>query len=160
VATRAAQAAEVLTPAQALAFVERHGIVCEASRRGATVTLVDAIAGAPVHGNWWSHPQGRLIFRLTRAVRNAPEVLVCRLVEGRITFVHERLWPALVRLAGRVPRERLARLREVHSASGKHTIETTPFPGWVPAAVLAAAAADDPESDQLLNPILGRVGAD
>jgi hypothetical protein len=137
VATRTAQEAEVLTPQQALAFIERHGIVCEAARRDGIPSLVDAIAGETVRGNWWSHPKARAIFALTRAVRDAPAVLVCRLVDGKITFIHDHLWPALVRMADEFPTRRLSRTREVHSATGKHVVEETPFPAWVPAKVLA-----------------------
>ncbi|HET7778064.1 MAG TPA: hypothetical protein VFL07_05890, partial [Rudaea sp.] len=122
-----------MTPAQAVAFVERHGVVCEASRRNRILSLVDEIAGEPVRGNWWSHPRSRTIFAATRAVRDSPDVLVCRLVDGRITFVHRRLWPALVRIAGRLDPARIARLHEVHGASGRHAIEQTPFPDWLPA---------------------------
>jgi hypothetical protein len=139
VAARTAQEAEVLTPQQALAFIERHGIVCEAARRDGIPSLVDAIAGEAVRGNWWSHPKARVIFALTRAVRDAPAVLVCRLVDGKITFIQERLWPALVRLAGEFPARRLSRTREVHSAAGKHIVEETPFPAWVSAKVLGQA---------------------
>ena len=128
-----------MTPvAKALAFVERHGIVCEASRRGNIQCVVDEIAGETVRGNWWSHPRSREFFAATRAVRASSDVLVCRLVDGKITFVHRRLWPALARMADQFEPARLARLHEVHSASGKHVIEQTPFPDWVPADVLAA----------------------
>ena len=116
-----------------MAFVERHGIVCESVRRGEIPSLADAIAGEAIRGNWWSHPRSQSIFTLTRAVRDAPQVLVCRLVDARISFVHERLWPALVRIADRWPRERLARITELHRADGKHVIEQLPFPDWVPA---------------------------
>jgi hypothetical protein len=139
VATRAPQEADVLTPAQALAFVERYGIVCEAARRAGIPSLVDAIAGEAVHGNWWSHRHSREIFALTRAVRAAPQLLVCRLVDGKITFVHDRLWPALVRAAGRFPRECLARLHEVHTTRGNHVVEETAFPDWLPAALASTA---------------------
>jgi len=138
VAARAAQKTQILTPAQALRFIERHGVVCESARCGAIPALADAIAGAPIRGNWWSHPKSRDIFALTRALRDAPAVLVCRLADGKITFVHERLWPALVRLAANFPQQRLARVREVHAQSGKHVLEETPFPVWVPAKVAAA----------------------
>ena len=138
-ATRAAQATEVLTLAQALGFIERHGVVCESARRGAIPALADAIAGEIIRGNWWSHPKGREIFALTRAVRAAPAVLVCRLAAGKITLVHARVWPALVRLADRFPRKHLARVREVHAASGKHRLEEAPFPDWVPRKVISAA---------------------
>jgi hypothetical protein len=129
---------DVTTPAQALAFVERHGIVLEAARRGAIPSLADAIAGESLAGNWWAHAQGKRIFAVTRAVREAADVLVCRVVDGKVSFVHARLWPALVRLAERFPRERLARLREVHGDDGRHRIEEIPFPDWFDAATLAA----------------------
>lgn len=129
-----------MTPTAALAFVERHGIVCEAARRGEIPSLVDEIAGEPVRGNWWSHPRSRQIFAATRAVRDSPDVLVCRLVDGKVTFVHRRLWPALVRIASRFDAKRLARLHEVHSASGNHVIEHAPFPDWVPVEVIALAS--------------------
>jgi hypothetical protein len=127
-----------MTPAQALAFIKRHGIVCESVRRVAIPSLADAVAGESLSGNWWSHPKGKAIFAVTRAVRESPQVLVCRLVDDKISFVHERLWPALVRMADRFPPKRLARVTEVHSASGKHVLEETPFPDWVPAASAAA----------------------
>ena len=127
-----------MTPAQAVSFVECHGLVCEASRRSGIPSLVDEIAGETVRGNWWSHPRSKAIFAATRAVRDSPEVLVCRLVDGKITFVHRRMWPALVSIADRFDPARLARLHEVHSAKGKHVIEQTPFPDWVPTNVLAA----------------------
>ena len=127
--------------ADALAFVERHGIVLEAARRGAVPTLVDAIAGETVRGSWWSHPQGRTIFAATRAVRASPAVLVCRIVDGKLSFVHQHLWPALARLAGRFDPLRLARLREIHTASGRHRIEEVPFPAWLDSATREAAHA-------------------
>jgi hypothetical protein len=139
VATRAPQKTEGVTSAQALAFVERHGVVCEASRRGGIPSLVDAIAGEAVRGNWWSHPRSKAIFAVTRAVRDSQDVLLCRLVDGKISFVHRRLWPALVRIANQFDPARLAGLHEAHTASGKHTIEQTPFPNWVSADVLAAS---------------------
>jgi len=129
-----------VTPvARALAFVEHHGVVCEASRRGNIPCVVDEIAGETVRSNWWSHPRSREIFAATRAVRASPDVLACRLVDGKITFVHRQLWPALLRIADRFDAKRLTRLREIHSASGKHVIEEIPFPDWVPAEVFATA---------------------
>ena len=97
----------------ALQFVERHGIVLE-SAHGPVVTFADAVAGERIRGNWWSHPKSHQIFALTRLVRNSPDVLICRLVDGKITYVHRRVWPALVRLAGELRHDRLAEIREVH----------------------------------------------
>jgi hypothetical protein len=64
---------------------------------------------------------------------------VCRLVDGKITYIHRHLWPALVRLAGWFSKHRLAALKEVHTPAGKHKLLITPFPKWVPKEVLRAA---------------------
>ena len=128
-----------MTAAQALRFVERHGIVLESARHASVPSLAEAVAGEPIKGSWWSHPKGRAIFAATRAVRESPQVLVCRVIDGKISFAHERVWPALVRLGDRIARVRLARVREVHTERGAHRVETVPFPRWVPAQTAAAA---------------------
>jgi hypothetical protein len=132
-------------PAEALAFVSTHGLVLE-SGAGPVPSLAAAIAGEPIRGSWWAHARGREIFAATRAVRDSPDVLVCRLVDGKITFVHRRLWPALVKLSGRFPREHLAQIREVHTASGKHVLEESQFPAWVSREVAAQASDLDEKS--------------
>ena len=141
-----------VTPRQALAFVRRHGLVLEAGRgrpamrgRPAIPSLAEAIAGEPIRGSWWSHPRSHVIFRVLGAVRDSEDVLACRLVGGKVTLVHRRLWPALVAAAAarRLPAARLARIRERHTASGQHVVESTPFPRWVPVAVKAEARALD-----------------
>src|SRR5438552_18826329 len=124
--------------AQALAFVKRHGIVLE-SARGPVPSLAAKVAGELMRGSWWAHPKGNEIFRLSRAVRESPEVLVCRLVGGKVTYVHRHLWPALVVLAGRFSKKSLAAIKEVHTPAGKHKLLSTPFPNWVPKDVLRAA---------------------
>jgi hypothetical protein len=123
-----------MTPRAALAFIRRHGIVLEGGR-GPVPSLAEAVAGAPIRGSWWGHAKRRQIFALTRAVRDSADVLVCRLVDGKITYVHSRLWPAVVRLAQRFERDDLGALREVHTAQGRHAVRTVPFPRWVPPAV-------------------------
>jgi len=128
-----------MTPRQALAFVREHGVVLE-SARGPVPALAEAIAGGPIRGGWWAHPSGPLVFALTRAVRDSEQVLVCRAVGGKVTFVHRRLWPALVRLAARFPKASLARIREVHGPSGRHVVRAQAYPRWVPPAVRARAA--------------------
>ena len=127
-----------MTPEAARRFVKRHGVVLEAGR-GPVPNLAQAIAGEPIRGSWWSHSKGREIFALTRDMRDWPDVLVCRLVGGKVTYVHRRLWPALVRLASRFDSGRLAAFREVHTRSGQHALRAVAFPRWVPADVRKAA---------------------
>ena len=123
---------------QALAWVKKCGIAVESAR--ATVpSLAQVVAGEPLRGSWWAHPKGNDIFLLSRTIRRSPDVLTCRLVDGKITYVHRRLWPALVRLAGRFSKHRLAAVKEVHTLTGKHKLLVTPFPEWVPKEVLKVA---------------------
>jgi hypothetical protein len=128
----------MMTTRQALAFVRTHGVVLEAAH-GPAPSLAEAIAGGPVRGSWWSHPKSHEIFAVTRALRGNDDVLVCRLIKGKVTLIHRRVWPALVRSARRLPSDRLARVREVHTKLGHHVTDEVPFPDWVPASVRAAA---------------------
>jgi hypothetical protein len=127
-----------MTPRQALAFVRKHGVVLEAAP-GPVPCLAFVIASGPIRGSWWSHARSHEIFALTRAVRDSDDVLVCRLVDGKITYVHRRLWPVLVRLAKQFPRKRLARVQERHTSSGQHVVKEVAFPKWVPVHVADAA---------------------
>jgi hypothetical protein len=128
-----------MSVADALGFVERHGVVLESAHHARIPSLAAEIAGEPIRGSWWSNPHGKAIFRLTRAVRDADDVLVCRLVDDKVTYAHRRVWPALVRLAERLNPSRLARISEVHDKSGAHRVDEIPFPHWVPAETSAAA---------------------
>jgi hypothetical protein len=123
------------SPEEALSFVEAKGIVLE-SAHGRAPTFVDFAAGERIT-RWWSHPKARSIFALTRVIRDLDEVLTCRLIDHKVTYVHHRLWPALVKLSGEWDERDLAAIREEHLPDGKHQIIVTEFPRWVPAEVLA-----------------------
>ena len=129
-----------MTTAQALRFVRTHGVVLE-SASGPVPSLAAAMVAEPIRGSWWRHPQSQRIFTLTRVVRESDSILVCRLVNRRVTLVHRRLWPAVVRVADRFPLTHLARVVEIHTAAGHHRVEETPFSEWVPPTVRAKAAS-------------------
>ena len=133
-----ADGARLLTAEQALAFVRKHGVVL-ASAKGPAPRLVEAIVGEPIKGSWWAHARSRHIYAILQAVTHADQVLVCRLIGGKITLVHRRLWPPLVRLAERFAPSQLASVRDEHTASGRHIRSEVAFPQWVPAEVAAEA---------------------
>jgi len=56
-----------------------------------------------------------------------------------VTFIHRRLWPAIVRLSSVVPKQDLAALREERTRTGAHRLVSTPFPRWVPDATRITA---------------------
>jgi hypothetical protein len=122
----------------ALAFVREHGIVL-LSARGPVPNLAEAIAGSPILGSWWGHPKAYHIFRVFGSVCDSPDVLQCRLINGKVTLVHRRLWPALVRVASRLPKQGLAAVRQEHTPRGSHRVIETPYPKWVPRDVIKIA---------------------
>jgi hypothetical protein len=123
-----------MTAAESIAFVREHGVVL-ASAKGAVPCLTEFIANEPIRGSWWAHPRSRQIFAILQEVTDSREILVCRLVDGKVTLVHRRLWPALVRAAGRFSPDRIAQVREEHTPSGYHVSREVPFPKWAPVEV-------------------------
>jgi hypothetical protein len=57
-----------------------------------------------------------------------------------VTYVHRRLWPALVKLQQQFAAGRLGAIREVHTAQGKHETTIIAFPEWVPKKAVTEAA--------------------
>ena len=147
-----------MSPKQGLAFVRRHGIVLQAAR-GPVPSLAEAVAGGPIRGSWWCHAKGQEIFRVADAVSESEEVLVCKLVDGKVTYVHRRLWPALVKLAARFRKSQLSKVWDEHTRTGAHRSRRTAFPAWVPGDVLREAEQlSMADAERILSPwmMLGR----
>jgi hypothetical protein len=62
-------------------------------------SAVAILAGGPVRGSWWGHPEANDMFRILNEVTGDPEVLTLKLVGGKVTLVHRRLWPAVLVVA-------------------------------------------------------------
>jgi len=127
-----------MTYEQAISFIQKHGVVL-ASAKGPVPNLAEAIAGEPIRGSWWAHPRSHAIYAIFQEVEHAPDILVCRIVRGKISFVHRRLWPALVRMSDRFPAEHLAQIHQEHSEAGHHLNRTVAFLDWAPPDIGAAA---------------------
>lgn len=82
---------------QILAELEAHGLLLQSDAR--LPSIASLVAGEPVRGSWWGHPRAHAIFRVSCELAEHPDVVVTKLVSGKITFVHRRLWPALVAVA-------------------------------------------------------------
>ena len=80
--------------------------VWEELKRWGLLLLTDArlpsvaslVAGEPVRGSWWAHPQAHAIFRVASRLDEHPDVTVAKLVSGKVTYAHRKLWPALAAL--------------------------------------------------------------
>jgi hypothetical protein len=60
-------------------------------------------------------------------VCESPDVLVCKLVDGKVTFVYRRLWPAIVKLSSRFRKDQLAEVWNEHTPTGAHRSRRMPF---------------------------------
>jgi hypothetical protein len=80
---------------QGLAAVRRvlddAGLLLQHDAKWPSVSTI--VAGQPVRGSWWGHPAGHAIFDVLQAVGD--DVLGAKLLAGKQTLVHRRLWPAL-----------------------------------------------------------------
>ena len=43
-------------------------------------------------GSWWSYPEAHTIFAVNNILEDHPDVLVMKLISGKVTFVHRELW--------------------------------------------------------------------
>ncbi len=83
--------------ARALRELERDGLMLETDPK--LPSLVALVAGGPVQGSWWGHPLGHTIFAAGEALEEHPDVVLVKLVSGKATWVHRRLWPSLLAVA-------------------------------------------------------------
>lgn len=102
-----------------IAALRRYGLLLMHDRERPSVSAL--VAGGPVRGSWWAHPKGRAIFRAANTLHDHPDVVAVKLIDGKVTFVHRRLWPALNAVAlaastkglSSAARRLLARVRRV-----------------------------------------------
>jgi hypothetical protein len=80
-----------------LAHLQTYGLLLQHDK--ALPSLSALVAGAPVHGSWWAHPQAHTIYALSNALAEHPDILTVKLVLGKATFVHRWLWPAVLAVA-------------------------------------------------------------
>jgi hypothetical protein len=88
-----------LTSAQRRVFVklvkefERLGLLLVSDPKFPSV--ISTVAGGPIKGSWWAPPWGEIIFVHANALGDHPDALLTKMISGKITFVHRRLWPAI-----------------------------------------------------------------
>jgi hypothetical protein len=134
-----------------LRLLRERGLVTMTAA-GVGPSLADAIAGEPVRGSWSEHPARDRIVEAAARLGASPEVLVLRLVAGKVTFLHRALWPSLVRIARDPERVAEAVARLTPGAARLHTevervgevrLDTLARePCWPPERDLARAARE------------------
>ena len=77
--------------------LKKWGLVLESDPKLPSVCTV--ITGEPMKGSWWSHPMAQTIFQVNERLDDHPDVLIAKLLAGKVTFVHRQFWPALLAVA-------------------------------------------------------------
>ena len=95
----------IRTVRDAARLIHDHGIVTLVPA-GCAPNIVTAVAGGAVRGSWQKHAKGKLIYRIGQALQEDPDVLTLKLVQGKVTFVAERLFPVVYRVVMHAPRRR------------------------------------------------------
>jgi hypothetical protein len=62
-------------------------------------SVASLVAGVPIKGSWWGHPQGKAIFAVIVELAAHRDAVAVKLVSGKVTWVHRKLWPALLAVA-------------------------------------------------------------
>ena len=61
--------------------------------------VVTLLTGQSLRGSWWSHPKARLIFSILSDLGQHPDVLFTKLLYGKVTLLHRRLWSPFLAVA-------------------------------------------------------------
>ncbi|HET6164654.1 MAG TPA: hypothetical protein VFG37_13365 [Planctomycetota bacterium] len=62
-------------------------------------SVVGLVTGESLKTSWWGHPKGRLVFGVLSELADHRDVLFTKLLAGKSTLVHRRLWPSLLGVA-------------------------------------------------------------
>jgi hypothetical protein len=73
-----------------LSEISSRGLLLESDPKLPSVCSV--VTGAPIKGSWWSHPLGQIIFQVNETLEDHPDVLLTKLVSGKVTFIHRSIW--------------------------------------------------------------------
>jgi hypothetical protein len=102
--------------------LERYGLLLEHDKVLPSVTSL--VAGAPIAGSWWGHALGHQIYALLGQLEHGAGALSAKIVNGKVTYVHARLWPAFLAVAQAQPQARLTGLSrpvaELYASVQKH----------------------------------------
>src|SRR2546421_3372969 len=75
----------------ALPALRRYGLLLESDPK--LPSVVSLVAGKPIAGSWWGHPRGGAIYREVNKLADRSDVVLLKLLNGKVTFVLDRLWP-------------------------------------------------------------------
>jgi hypothetical protein len=144
-----------VTARETLARIEKEfgriGLLLQHDRDLPSVTTL--VVGKPIKGSWWGHRRGKEIYALLEEFHEGAGALSAKLVNGKITYVHRRLWSAFLELTMHGQRTRVRLLsvaaKSLHKVVTDETIvrvDELAATGFASAKELAGAARELEES--------------
>jgi hypothetical protein len=82
---------------QILAALKAYGLLMMTDAN--LPSVAGFVAGGPVRGSWWAHPQAHGIYAVLMKMEHDPAILTMKLISSKVTFVHRALWPAVIGVA-------------------------------------------------------------
>ena len=80
-----------------LGELSRRGLLLKQDKR--LPNVVGLVTGESLSTSWWGHPEGGRIFGVLEELDDHADVVCTKLLSGKDTFVHRRLWPSLLAVA-------------------------------------------------------------
>lgn len=74
--------------------IEDYGLLLETDLK--FPSIVGFVTGEKIKGTWWGHKKGHEIFSISRKIRDKDDILVVKLISGKVTYIHKRLWTDLI----------------------------------------------------------------
>jgi hypothetical protein len=82
---------------EALSQLEEYGLLLIQDPLLPCVTRI--VAGGAIRGTWLAHPLAHETYAVLVALEDHPDVLHTKLLAGKVTMVHRRLWPSVLAVA-------------------------------------------------------------
>ena len=77
--------------------LEKNGVLLQTDP--ALPNVASLLAGEQIKGSWWVHSRAHEIFAGLNQLADHEDVLITKLVSGKVTLVHRRLWPDFLSIA-------------------------------------------------------------
>ena len=82
---------------ESLSELRRIGVLLQSDSLLPSVSGI--VAAEPIRGSWWGHPKGHDIYRVCEQLTHRRDVVLTKLISGKVTFVHKELWNHLLAIA-------------------------------------------------------------
>jgi len=168
---------------QVMEELQNSGLLLESD------AVLPSVAGFVAHerirGSWWGYPRGHDIFQANEQLAAHPDVIACKLISGKVTYVHKTLWLTREEILrtdrlrqsrsakSKAPREAARELEkrllvyseEIHTETGAHAKALETWEHWAkrrglarPTTTIEQAKEQLEQSLELLNTRFGASG--